>query len=506
VTPPKDPKVLAAARKLALWETWRRGELEYLLKPPQRAFYRTLKASKGRRHFFCCSRRWGKSLILTTIAIETALQKTGARILYLAPWSKDAADIVKEASEHVLADCPPEFKPDYNAQSREMLFRNGSVIKFRGVNGETAQFLRGGSADLVVLDECGIMDDLYHVVNEVVTPMTLTRSGRVILATTPARTPGHDSKRLYDEAAKVGTAYEANLLSVTHLTREQKSAALAAAGEDPASVEAILDGKAVPKGTTALREYWCSWVTDSGSAVVPEFDAQAKLEMVQVAERPPYFDAYTAMDPGMVDPTGIIFAYWDVRGQRLVVEDEWVAPNAGTPEIAQAIKTRERGLWGEQQPFMRICDVEKRLISDLIRSFGLPFTQALKNDSKGAVWNMRQMVKSRELIINPRCVNLVRQLENATWNSRVTDFDHDPSAEGVDGHYDLVAALKYLCRMVVRDHNPYPAGYSDPAFGHSRGWRGEAKGDLSSLRPKTGLSRKLDKYVSKLSGRGGGTF
>jgi hypothetical protein len=228
--------------------------------------------------------------------------------------------------------------------------------------------------------------------------------------------------------------------------------------------------------------------------------------VVQVSERPPYFDAYTAMDPGMVDNTGIIFAYWDVRGQKLVVEDEWLAPNAGTPEIAQAIKAKERGLWGEQQPFMRICDVEKRLISDLIRSFGLPFTQALKNDSKGAVWNMRQMVKSRELIINPRCVNLVRQLENATWNSRVTDFDHDPSAEGVDGHYDLVAALKYLCRMVVRDHNPYPAGYSDPAFGHSRGWRGEAKGDLSSLRPKTGLSRKLDKYVSKLSGRGGGNF
>jgi hypothetical protein len=497
VTPPKDPKLLAAARKLALWETWRRGELEYLLKPDQRRVYRALRSSKARRHFFCCSRRWGKSLTLTTIACETALQKTGARILYLAPWSKDAADIVKEAAEHVLADCPSEFKPDYNAQSRELLFRNGSVIKFRGVNGETAQFLRGGSADLVVLDECGIMDDLYHVVNEVVTPMTLTRNGRVILATTPARTPGHDSKRLYDEAARKGTVHEANLLAVTHLTREQKSAALAAAGEDPAHAELVLDGLAAPKGTTALREYWCSWVTDSGSAVVPEFDAQAKVEVVRVAERPPYFDAYTAMDPGMVDNTGIIFAFWDIRAQKLVVEDEWLAPNAGTPDIAQAIKSKERELWADRTPFMRICDVEKRLISDLIRSFGLPFTQTLKNDSKGAVWNLRQMVKNRELVIQPRCVNLIRQLENATWNSRVTDFSRDDSSEGLDGHYDLVAALKYLCRMVVRDHNPYPAGYSDPGFGHSRGWRGVDEGGLSSLRPKTALSRRLDKFFNK---------
>lgn len=489
---PDDPKLLEAARALAKYETWRRGSLYYLLHATQRKIYDRIAASKSPQHFLCCSRRLGKTFLLTVLAFEAALRKPGARVLYLAPWAKDANDIFAEATARILPDCPQEFKPEYSTQSKTFVFRNGSVIRVRGTNGETADSLRGGSADLVILDEAGKMDSLAYVVDSVVTPMTLTTDGSVILATTPAVTPAHDSKKICDQAFAKGHGHEFTLLDAPHLSTEQKTRALESAHEALEDIPRILTGELMPKGTTALREYFCKWVTDSGSAVVPEFDAKARSECVIGVPRPPYFDAYVAMDPGMVDNTGIIFGYWDIREQRLVIERTWKEPQAGTPEIAKAIRDTEQRLWGDVQPYMRISDIDKRLIADLIRSFGLPFVQAWKPRSHGAVWHMRQMVKSRQIIILPEAgPDLPRQLENATWNTRGTDMERDESEDSIDGHYDLVAALKYLCLMIVKDHNPYPAGYAGPVFGQSGGWRKKDEG--LSIRPDTPLSRRLNK-------------
>ncbi len=488
----KDPKLVAAARALAKWETWKRGELYYLLHPTQRKIYDRIAASKSPQHFICCSRRLGKTFLLTVLAFEAALRKPGCRVLYLAPWAKDAHDIFAEATARILPDCPAEFAPSYSSQSKTFSFRNGSIITVRGTNGETADSRRGGSADLVILDEAGQMDNLAYVVDSIVTPMTLTTNGSVILATTPAITPGHDSKKICDEAFHAGHGYEFTLLDAPHLTNEQKARALKSAHEADEDIPKILAGEMLPKGTTALREYWCKWITDSGSAVVPEFDAQARGDIVKLVTRPPYYDAYVAMDPGMVDNTGIVFGYWDVREQRLVIEKTWKEPQAGTPDIAKALQDTERALWGDVTPYMRVSDVDKRLISDLVRSFGLPFSQAFKPRTHGAVWHMRQMVKNRQIVILPSAgPDLPRQLENATWNKRGTDMERDESEDAIDGHYDLVAALKYLCLSISRDHNPYPAGFYDPTYGQS-GWHRHREESLS-IRPDTPLSRKLNR-------------
>lgn len=487
-----DSKLRAALRQRALEEAWKRGDLYYLLHSTQRKIYDRIAASKSSQFFLCCSRRLGKTFLLTVLAFEAALRKPGARILYLAPWAKDAQDIFAEATAKILPGCPASLQPAFSTQSKTFTFKNGSTIRIRGTNGETADSLRGGSADLVILDEVGKMDSLAYVVDSVVTPMTLTTNGSVILATTPAVTPGHDSKKICDVAFAEGHGFEFTLLDAPHLSNEQKTRALKSAHEEDEDIPGILAGLTLPKGTTALREYWCKWVTDAGSAVVPEFDAAARVAIVRSVTRPPYYDAYVAMDPGMVDNTGILFGYWDVQEQRLVIERTWKQSNAGTPDIAKAIRDTEQALWGDVNPYMRVSDIDKRLISDLIRSFGIPFSQVFKPRDHGAVWRMRQLVKSRQIVILPEAgPDLPRQLENATWNKRGTDMEHDLSEDSIDSHYDLVAALKYLCLSVVIDHNPYPAGYSDPGFGQSRQWR--RKAEPFTLRPDTPLSRKLDK-------------
>lgn len=488
--------IKAQARQLAIYESWRRADLYYLLHPTQRKIYDSIKAgvAKGQlRHFISCSRRLGKSYLLVVMAIEIALRNPQARILYLAPFGRDAQKIVQDLSDQILPDCPQEFRPSFRTADLEFTFKNGSTIRFRGTNGERAQYLRGGAADLVVLDECGVMDSLDEVVNYVVTPMTLTTKGLVIMATTPSMTPAHESKALCDAAFRDGCGYEFNILYAHKLDAEAKATALKAMGESETDIPKILAGQMEPKTTGALREYWCKWVTDSGSAVIPEFTAERRAAILAAGAehpRPPYFDSYVAMDPGHVDNTGILFGFWDIRQGKLVIEDEFLGRHLGTKEIAEAIAKQEHANWGDKKPYLRICDVENRLIHDLAKDHGLTFAQVVGKRVHEDIWAVRQMVANGSLIIRPKCVNLIRQLETATWNKRANDFADELIPDELPAHFDLLAALKYLVRMLNRTRNPYPGWFDEPGFGRSNPRPSKL---YKTIRIDTPLGKRLDK-------------
>jgi hypothetical protein len=445
--------------KRAATALWSRGNLTYKLDETQRKIKASLSSTKERKFFLLCSRRLGKSFTLVLEAFETALKKPLSRILYLAPTGKDAADIVTDIVDgHLLPDCPSSLRPGYDKQQKFYTFNNGSTIRFRGVNGEHAESLRGGAADLVILDECGTMDDLAYVVSSVVMPMTLTTGGRILLATTPSRSPGHDSVSIYEDLAGRNATVKFTILDNPRVPPEVKAEFLVEAGEPRDLVDDIVAGRKAPTTTTALREYFCEFVTDAASAVLPEFTAEAEREVVKSTQRPPFFDAYVAMDPGFQDRTAILYGYWDFRRAKLVIEDESLMHRPSTSDIAAEIARKERAAWANQEPYARVSDVDPRLIADLWQLHRIQFRASEKQDSLGAINLVRNMIQAREIEISPRCVHLIRQMKNAIWNNKATDFARAGS-KSPDGHFDLVAALKYLCRGVNRHHNPYPEGY-----------------------------------------------
>ena len=447
---------LARRAATALWE---RGNLSYKLDATQRVIKQSIGNTRERKFFLLCSRRLGKSFTLVLEAFETALKKPLSRVLYLAPTGKDAADIVTDIVDgHLLPDCPGSIRPDYDKQQKFYTFKNGSTIRFKGVNGEHAESLRGGAADLVILDECGTMDDLAYVVSSVVMPMTLTTGGRILLATTPSRSPGHDSVSIYEDLAGRNAAVKFTILDNPRVAPEVKAEFLIEAGEARDDVDEIVAGRKTPTSTTALREYFCEFVTDAASAVLPEFTAEVQVNTVKSVQRPPFFDPYVAMDPGFQDRTAILYGYWDFRRAKLVIEDESLMHRPSTSDIATEIARKERGLWSNQEPYARVSDVDPRLIADLWQLHRIQFRASEKQDSLGAINLVRNMIQAREIEIDPRCVHLVRQMKNAIWNNKATDFAR-AGTKSPDGHFDLVAALKYLCRGVNRHHNPYPDGY-----------------------------------------------
>jgi hypothetical protein len=498
VTPAEKQAALEeAAGRAAIQELWRRGLLEYKLHDTQVKILESIQRVTGRQFFLLCSRRLGKSYLLVTMAFSLALRKPGARILYLAPWAKDAADIANDLAAQILEDCPAHLKPDYNAQAKEFHFKNGSIIRLKGVNGEHARFLRGGAADLIILDECGIMDELKAVIQNVCLPMTMTTGGRILVATTPAETPGHYSTDLYEQLAGKGSGVKFTLRDAPHVSDVTKAEFLREAGEDPDAVPDILAGKRLPETTTALREYFCEFVTDADSAVLPEF-RRVKKDVVREWDAPPFADKYVAMDPGFKDRTGALFAYWDFRESKLVIEDEALLHHATTNEIGDAIVKKEQERWGSDKPVVRVSDIDLRLIADLKKLYGLSFTKAQKQDSLGAINLVRVMLQNHQIIIHPRCRNLIRQCENAIWNHKATDFQRPEDSKSEDGHYDLVAALKYLCRVIQRTRNPFPEQWYAPggAGGPPENvWtspkRAKARGSQLGLFGNTPVARKL---------------
>lgn len=455
-----SPDVRRAAALIAIRECWRRGDLNYKRHATQKKISAALDKATTRSFFFLCSRRLGKSFEMNLRALETALRTPNARILYLAPWARDAADISGDIMATILEDCPPEFRPDYSAQAKEYRFKNGSLIRYKGTNGEHARYLRGGAADLILLDEVADMDDLDNVVGSVCLPMLMTKEhGRMILATTPAMSPGHESAKIYERLASEGSAVVFTIRDAPHVSDKVKAEFLREAGEAKEDCFDIIRGRKDPKTTKAQREYFCQWVTDASRAVVPEFTTDLQRQIVVPHTRPASFDAYVAMDPGFEDRTGIIFAYYDFLNAKLVIEDELLLHRARTQEIADAIGEKEWSLWGSEEPYKRVSDVDKRLLSDLRTEHRLIFTQAAKQDSLGAVNLLRNQIARGDILIDPRCTNLIRQLQNATWNNKASDFARAGEAS-MDGHYDLVAALKYLVRAV--DWKRRPGGFALP--------------------------------------------
>ncbi len=479
-----DPEVINDAVLQARAELWRRGDLRFKLHSTQLKLYDLLK---GRRRFFlACSRRLGKSYLLCCLALEYALQHPGARVSYAAPTAKDASEITNDLMAQILADCPEDIRPEWIVGSKEFRFKNGSALRVSGVNAEHHENLRGRAAHLFILDEAGTMDDLNYLLNSVVAPMVLTTKGSVIMASTPPRSPGHDMYKIVKDMEKRGEVATFTLLDAPHIDYDEKYEALERAGENPERIPDILAGRARPEGTTALREFFSEFVTDSETAVLPEFTAQACSEIVKVVERQPFYDCYTTLDPGFADKTGGLFAWYDFPNKRIVIEDEILLSRATTDDIAHAVKEKEQALWGTKQPLIRATDLDLRLIADLMSRHGLSFSPANRQDALGGIDLVRTMIRRRELVISPNCTSLIRQMKNATWNRKASDFERSQE----DAHFDLVASLRILCRCVPRSRNPFPAWWGGHEFGYHAAEKAKKSKTVFSDTP---LGRRLAK-------------
>lgn len=454
------------SRNDAVDKLWRRGILIWKLDSYQRKLYDCYTNAKSRKIVMTCSRQTGKSHFLITLALETALRNPNFQIKYACPTAVMAQKIILPTFRKLIGDCPDDIKPKYVRSEKCFYFTNGSTIQLEGTDEGNAEKLRGTASHLCITDEAGFMDDLDYVIKDILLPQTLTTRGKILIVSTPPKKSEHWFNRFAAEAKLADSYIKKTIVDVLEDIKNDPPQF-----KDRLAPEIVEEMKQEYGGETSdtwRREFMCEDIKDSVRSVVPEFTDKMEDLIVKDWPKPQKYDAYDAMDIGAVDLTGVLFAYLDFRNAKLIIEDEILmnlaAADKNTKVLADEIKEKERLLWVHPEfktaipVYLRISDDDLVTINDLDRLHNLKFMPTRKDGLESAVNELRIKMNAGQILINPRCKNLIYQLKTATWNKQRTTFERSEEA----GHYDLVAALIYLVRNVQWNKNPYPVLWGLP--------------------------------------------
>jgi len=433
----------SALDALAESRAWMRGDLGHLLSRRQRRAVAKMRAAGARRFVFVWTRRGGKSRVKCSFAIEECLRHPGHIVKYGAPTQDMAREIVVPLMTELLEGARAAgIAVVFNTQAMRWTFANGSTIKLAGCDGLNANRLRGTAAHLVIVDEAGFVDNLDYVVNDVLRPQLITTGGRMILSSTPPKTPSHPFEFYAASAKASGAIDECTIDEVcadadSHISPTERDEAIADAG-----------GRG---STTCKREYFCRFETDERSAIIPEWSAHAD-EVVKAIEPPAHRTRWVSADFGFSDLTFVVFAWTDWEKARIVVEDELVFEAKGAVTVGEAIVTKERELWGHDKPSLRVADASNQLLATL-HEMGVEFAPVVKTDADAALTTLRTYVQRHRVVIHTRCKALIAHMAHGIWNERRTSFAR--IGEGL-GHFDGIDALKYLVRHADLRANPTP--------------------------------------------------
>lgn len=481
---------------------WRAGKLKYKLHSDQRVVYdhfnswranlvsqrrseTKLKGKYPRVYVVDCSRRWGKDYFGLDIMIEVALRKKNATLTYATAYQKDIGDIInspdlfKKLTEDAPADCKPVYRDSYRGQAQGLYFPNGSVIKLVGID-LNPDALRGRGSDGICISEAAFCSDLDKTVETVLLPQFMGRDDAfLIMNSTPPEAGGHpwDAEFVPDAAERnayhIRTIWdapqyaEAEKFEFLKLDYDEVQRISAERNYTPEQrMEWLRQGCPLDNiGDEYLvaprqrRELLCIRVREATSVVVPEFD---RRKHVKEFEMPDYGHAYVSIDPGVKDLCAVNFCVWDFANYRLLIVDEWTKRNANTNEIVSVLQQKEVELWSQLQfwngkglsanPYMRVSDVDTRMITDMQQLHGINVIPARKDDAEAALHALRNAFQQGRIVVHPRCVNTIEHLEGAVWNKGRTDYQRSERL----GHADHLDSLKYVWRHVNKSQNPFP--------------------------------------------------
>jgi len=443
-------------KKAAIAEAWRRGILSWKLDANQKLLHEMYYRNPARVQTWLLARRSGKSYCLCILALEHCLRKSNTIVKFLAPTKLQIDNILRPLLKEILDDCPEDVKPTLSSKDKVYYFKNGSEIQLAGSDGGHAEKLRGGSSVIAIVDESGDVDNLDYIVKSILLPTTLTTNGKVLLAGTPPKDPDHEFVKYIEECELRGTLIKKTIDDNPRLTKEQI-----------ASIEEELGGR---NSEAFRREMLCQIIKDTTTAVLPEFDEATKAEIIKDWPRPPFFDAYVGMDLGALDLTFLVFGYYDFRAAKIVIEDELVLDftksEMNLKTLTELGTKKEEELWfnplsGEtKKPLLRTSDINHLVTREIAVYSGgkFSFVPTKKDLKEVGINQLRTLLSTKQIIINPRCKNLIRHLDNVKWASAKNKKDFGRSPD--NGHYDGVDALIYFIRAINTNRNPYPANYN----------------------------------------------
>ncbi len=442
-------------KEQAMEAAWRRGILSWLLDSNQKSLYDLFHNNDKKIQTWLLSRRSGKTHSLCVLAIEYCLKVPGSIVKFVAPNKKQVERNIRPLMTKILETCPEDIKPEYVGKDEIYFFPNGSEIQLCGAEKGNIDSIRGGFAHIAIVDEAQDVSELKYAVNSVLLPTTLTTKGKVLLSGTPPKNPDHEFVEFIEMCEEKGTLIKRTVYDNPRLSKEDiKEQIEAMNGENTEDFR---------------REFLCEIIKSSSNSVIPEFDDNKIKEIVKEWPKPDFYNPYVSMDLGFRDMTVVLFGYHDFLNDKFVLEDEIVTQGNDMHlyKLGADIRNKERQLWVNEitneriKPKKRVSDHDLIAINEIKKAtnYDVIFDIADKAQMLSGINFIRTLINSNKIVINPRCVTLIRHLKHGKWTNAVKET----LGHGQDGsHYDSIPALSYMIRAVDFKSNPYPKEYNTP--------------------------------------------
>ncbi|MFQ5443010.1 MAG: hypothetical protein ACE5EK_00185 [Nitrospinales bacterium] len=444
-------------------ENWYRGELDYLLRRHgQMAVYRKIREWKEANPnrlgpiVLNCHRAFGKSYFVVLLGIERCLKFPFQEVRVSSPTYKQTKEIVAPIITKILARCPDELQPE--RREGKLVFKNprwedpnAISTLYLSTCKDDAESQRGLRSDFIAIDECRDVPNFDYVVKDVyLFHFAQRKNPLMILCSTPPKSPGdHAWSRVYLESARRNNRYIEFPVTMNEDWTE-------------ADDEMLVDVCGGKETTSWRREALCELIGDEASLIVPEFQKIRDRVVVDFWERPAHFFPYVCIDTGWVDKTAVLFGYVDFLNQVLVIEDEIVLARVRTVDLAAKILAMEKILYPRGRhplPIRRFGDMTPQQLNDLVYamreqagfSYPVSWSSVEKYDREVSLARLRSGIQNERIKILSCCKHLVKQLMEGTQDEKGR-FERSE----VHGHFDAIAALQYLFRMVKWQANPFP--------------------------------------------------
>jgi PBSX family phage terminase large subunit len=385
------------------------------------------------------------------------LSQPNSIVKFIFPKQKDAKTNIQPLMRELLEDCPKHLHPKFNTQDKIYHFQhNGSQIQLAGSDNGNVESIRGGKAHLCIVDEAGFVSDLKYAIRSVLSPTIRTTGGRIILASTPSKSPDHEF--VTDFIIPYMAAERLEIFTIYDNPNFDEDIIKEIIEDYPNGVE----------DPDFKREYLCQVSIDADKAVCPEFFKNKDSIVISDFEMPDYRDFYVGADIGFKDLTVMLFGFYNFKEACLYITDELVmnGPEMTTDRLAREIRNKEKINFfhkdNEINPYLRVMDVDLKLINDLQHMHKITFIPTKKDNKEGAINEMRMWMNNGKIKIHEKCKHLMYHLEFGQWDNQRKDFKRladSPDKTIRGGHVDAIPALYYLVRNVQTSKNPFPFGY-----------------------------------------------
>lgn len=409
--------------------------------PAQQAFI----TDPSKRKAALCARRTGKSYVVLTAALITALTKPGAEILILVRTRGQAKRIYWRALKRLCAEY--NIQAQFKNMDLELHFDNGSLVCLSGADtSEEVDKYRGSHFDVVVIDEGKSYSKrlLDELIEDIIKPALSDDRGTLMMIGTPGAvdegyfwavvTKQTDYKLYGDEKSRAFHAYDYDPKverSVYHWSVhrwEQKDNV-----KKPHIWEESLQEKADNKWPDDdphwLREKRGIWINDP-SCLVSQYNkakVDGRCDWVPQGGEHGLPEGHEwryilGIDLGWHDNTAFVVAAWSPthRALHFVYADR--RPYMLTHEVIAEVQRLEQYFGGFDARVIDPAAGGKRMAEDLSQVHGLYIESASKQEKLTFIALMNADLSAGKIKLDPHSL-LAEELSRAQWNADKSDFD-----------------------------------------------------------------------------------